>query len=136
MIADLETTRTFLKGIYCRADFLDHSAEANFGVSYPEKAMAIEKFARPLWGMCWDSEVPEDQIEAIRLSIAECCAPSSAYYWGRMEDYSQIAVEILPIALFLHNKKEKTWDRYTVEEQDQIARWFLQINEIRLPENN
>lgn len=136
MISDKRSIREFLKSMYDETAFPDTESEINYGVVYTECAARVEQFARPIWEICWDSSAPDYLVEKIRVRLADYCCPTSERYWGKMYDYSQIAVEILPIALFLYNKKEQTWDKYTAEEQDYIAKWFLQINDIKLPENN
>lgn len=136
MISGKCSIRKFLKSMYDEAAFLDTESEIDYGVAYTEYEAKVEKFARPIWEICWDSNASDFLVEEIRVRIADYCCPTSVRYWGKMDDYSQIAVEILPIALFLYNKREQTWDKYTEEEQDYIAKWFLQINEINLPDNN
>ena len=107
--------------MYDEAAFLDTESEIDYGVAYTEYEAKVEKFARPIWEICWDSNASDFLVEEIRVRIADYCCPTSVRYWGKMDDYSQIAVEILPIALFLYNKREQTWDKYTEEETRDVV---------------
>lgn len=108
----------------------------NSGTVYNKRRQEIEAFLRPLWGLsapiCEASQWREIYLNGIK----EGTNPLSESYWGRVDDYDQIIVEMAPIAVMILLEKEGTWDTLSSIEQKNLSIWLLQINEKRIPKNN
>ncbi|MDE1549780.1 DUF2264 domain-containing protein [Jeotgalibaca sp. YN-L-12] len=108
------------------------------GAVYTEDVRQIEAFLRPLWGLgpyLVDHHHPElesDYLEGIRAGTD----PQSEDYWGKTNDYDQRLVEMASLANLFLLTKEKTWDLFSAEEQENIYRWLMQINQHTIPLSN
>lgn len=128
--------KTFFESLIKEYDYLSDGNQERYGVSFSHEEAQVERFSRVLWKICWDSHCDKKQVAEVRNYIVEHCNPNSSKFWGKIGDYSQTAVEMVPIALLLFKKKEDTWLTYSEEERSMVAEWLLQINTIKIPENN
>ncbi len=105
--------------------------------NYSDKVQGIESFARILWGACFADETVLNKNSKIRLmkAIVNGTNKSSSEYWGDLTDYSQLAVEMVPIAFFVFLNKD-IFLSLNIEDQNNIANWLYQINNVKLYNNN
>ncbi len=106
--------------------------------TYSNKKLGIESFARILWGLGpYLSQVDDEiTINMVGNKIINGVSPQSEYYWGDLENYDQISVEMPPIALFLYFTKDKFWDNLDCKNKINIKNWFSQINLKKVSNNN
>lgn len=104
-----------------------------YATSYDDATLEFESFARLLWGYYFATDL--QQADTLFSMIDNGTNPDSEYYWGKVSDYSQKIVEMLPILLFCARHFQK-WDKGTEEKKQQIGKWFYQINYVRMSENN
>lgn len=108
------------------------------GSVYSEDVRQIEAFLRPLWALGpylvkdGHDELEYEYLEGIKAGTN----PSSPEYWGQTHDYDQRLVEMASLANTLLLAKEKTWDRFSQEEQDHLFNWLIQINHHEIPLSN
>ncbi len=72
----------------------------------------------------------------IRCAFLAGTSPQHKGYWGDLEDYDQRICESADLALTLWLSKEWVWDRLSAAEQQQIIRWFKQVNSCKTVDNN
>ncbi|MDO5424832.1 MAG: DUF2264 domain-containing protein [Eubacteriales bacterium] len=105
---------TFVES-YC-APLRQYYSSSASKVYFPEKVSScysdeianIENFARPLWALSGlfqytdDTESVKTVLDMIKHGVSE----DDPLYWGEIQPYSQIIVELPSIALFLYVHKE------------------------------
>lgn len=109
----------------------------NHGTVYSENRQQVEAFLRPLWGMgpyLVHHESP--YIEEYLAGIVAGTDPKSPHYWGDIEDYDQLIVEMASLSTMLLVAKGKTWTKLSEQEQKNLYRWLIQVNERKIPRNN
>jgi hypothetical protein len=106
--------------------------------TYSDKKQNIESFARVLWGLGPYLSQSDDEytINMIGKKILLGVSPQSEFYWGRLEDFDQLSVEMPPIALFIYFTKDRFWDKLQDNDKKNIENWFKQINTSKLSKNN
>ena len=104
---------------------------------YPDNVQGMESFARLLWGACFADDQVLDKEKKRRLmkAVAIGTDKNSVYYWGDLTDYSQLAVEMTPVAFFVYLNKG-IFDALNEKERENISAWLNQINNVKLYENN
>ena len=104
---------------------------------YPDNVQGMESFARLLWGACFADDQVLDKEKKRRLmkAVAIGTDRNSVYYWGDLTDYSQLAVEMTPVAFFVYLNKG-IFDALNEKERENISAWLNQINNVKLYENN
>lgn len=108
------------------------------GVSYSEKTVGFEGFARVLWGLVpllaggGSSKLSEQYIEGIRNGIN----PEHMEYWGKGANYNQIFVEMAPLAIGILIAPEYFLEPLNSIEKKRLANWFDEINHYKIPKNN
>lgn len=112
------------------------------GAVYDRSRQDIEGFLRTLWGvgpLCATKEKAAEFNEyfaAANEGILAGCNPNSPYYWGQLEDYDQLFVEMGALATYLLLTKDHFWDTLSVLEKEQLHSWMMQINTHKIPNTN
>ena len=77
-----------------------------------------------------------DLAALLREAIVAGTDPASAEYWGDVKHWGQAIVEAADIALALWLARGSVWERLEAAQQAQVARWLVQVNGKRIPDNN
>lgn len=107
------------------------------GTVYSESRQQVEAYLRPLWGMgpyLVDHDSP--YIEQYLAGIVAGTDPKSPHYWGEIENYDQLIVEMASLSTMLLLVKDKTWSKFSEQEQKNLHQWLIQVNEHKIPRNN
>jgi len=80
--------------------------------------------------------VPIDLVELLRSGIVAGTDSASPEYWGDTKHWGQSIVEAADIALTLWLTRDDLWNGRGAAEQARIARWLIQVNGKRIPDNN
>ena len=62
--------------------------------------------------------------------------PISSHYWGNISNYSQTIVEMFPIIHYCARNNEAFQRYFTKEEKLNVGKWFYQINNVEVCDNN
>lgn len=138
---------------YFRAGFVKHKTESCSYVNYPGygsiwgfRVSGMEGFSRT--GVLIASEVFSKLrdgtlngndvkiINCLKNGILNGTGADSKDYWGSIEDYDQRVVESADIARILWLTKPLIWDTFSSQEKKQVAQYLLQVNHVKLPQNN
>lgn len=108
------------------------------GSVYGKNTQEIEAFLRPLWAFGPFLVEHDDQFlnDAYVSGIINGTDPESAHYWGDTKDYDQLLVEMAALSTTLLLSKEKTWEKMSKTQQDNLAKWLDSINHHKTPKNN
>lgn len=115
---------------------------ADSGAVYDRGRRDVEGFLRTLWGigpLCATKEKArefKEYFDAANEGILAGCDPDSRYYWGQLNDYDQLFVEMGALATYLMLTKEHFWDTLSQARQTQIYDWLMQINRHTIPNTN
>lgn len=115
---------------------------ADTGTVYEASRRDIEGFLRTLWGIGPLCATPEKAAEfqgyftAANEGILAGCDPHSPHYWGLLQDYDQLFVEMGALATYLILTKGHFWDQLSANRQHQIHQWLMQINHHTIPNTN
>lgn len=117
------------------------SGRLNLGTSgsvYNKDIQQIEGFLRPLWGLGpYLSAYSNLDVEKYYLAgIKNGTNPASSDFWGETFDYDQRFVEMASLATTILLNKEKFFDEFSMEEQDNLYKWLNQINHHEIPRSN
>ena len=119
--------------------YSEGGAELDLGVTatnYDRKAIYLEAFSRPLWGLVpfWAGGGKAEEFEAIYpKGLAAGTDPQSKEYWGGFHNSDQRFVEMAAISYALILTPEKVWEPLSEEEKDNLSKWLYGINEYQLP---
>lgn len=106
-------------------------------VAYGHKIAGVEGFARFLWGAGpADNRLDKDIISRIVEGVLHGTDPLDAEYWGNIGNADQRMVEMPAIAFALIHHDHLLWRHFSKPEQDQIFKWFNQINKYDAPDGN
>lgn len=114
-------------------------AELVLGVTatnYDRKAIGLEAFSRPLWGLVpfWAGGGRSPEFEEIyRQGLAAGTNPAGAEYWGGFHAFDQRFVEMAAISYGLILAPERLWDPLNETEKENLAKWLYGINLYKLP---
>ena len=98
---------------------------------------AIESFSRPLWGIAGLVKNGNHELgKTICTMIKNGINPDFNTYWGKLEDYSQIIVEMPAIAFFLYTNSNLLESEFSLYERQLLSEWLSQINEVKVWDNN
>lgn len=104
--------------------------------SYDRKAIMVEAFSRPLWGLVpfWAGGGSSPEFEKIYVKgLAAGTDPDGEEYWGGFRDSDQRFVEMAAISYGLLLVPEKLWEPLSETEKENLALWLYGINEYSLP---
>lgn len=119
--------------------YSEEKAELDLGVtatSYDEKAIKLEAFSRPLWGLVpFFAGGGEDKEfeELYRRGFVAGTNPECKEYWGGFHPFDQRFVEMAAMAYGLILTPEKLWEPLKEEEKDKLVTWLDGINHYELP---
>ncbi len=119
--------------------YSEGGAELVLGVTatnYDQKAIRLEAFSRPLWGLVplWAGGGSAPVFEELyRKGLAAGTNPNGKEYWGGFHAFDQRFVEMAAISYGLILAPEKLWNPLSEEEKDNLVNWLYGINEYELP---
>ncbi len=112
------------------------------GTVYDERRREIEGFLRTLWGvgpLCNTqarAQAYREFYQPATAGILAGCDPQSPDYWGELEDYDQLFVEMGSLATFLILTRTFFYQKLPASQQAQIVAWLDQINHHKIPKTN
>lgn len=108
------------------------------GAHYPEHAAELEGFARPLWGLVPLAAGGGDfsNWELYHQGLANGSDPQHPEYWGAVGDYDHALIEMAAIGFALALAPQHVWEPLDSRAQANLGRWLLQINKVKLYDNN
>ncbi|AJJ58661.1 DUF2264 domain-containing protein [Yersinia pseudotuberculosis] len=77
-----------------------------------------------------------DIVAILRRAFLAGTDPTHRGYWGTLHDYDQRICESADLALALWLSRESVWQAFTPPEQQQVTRWFSQVNTLQTVDNN
>lgn len=119
--------------------YSEGKAELVLGVTatnYDQKAIRLEAFSRPLWGLVpfWAGGGDAPVFEEIyQKGLAAGTDPEGKEYWGGFHAFDQRFVEMAAISYGLILAPEKVWEPLSEKEKDNLADWLYGINKYELP---
>ena len=119
--------------------YSEGGAELILGVTatnYDQKAIRLEAFSRPLWGLVpyWAGGGSAPEFEQIyQKGLANGTDPESEEYWGGFHAFDQRFVEMAAISYGLILVPEKLWDPLSEQAKDNLVQWLGGINQYELP---
>lgn len=102
--------------------------------TYSVKEGCLESFSRSLLGLTLLQDEKEARI--CMAMIRNGVNPNSDSYWGTINDYSQICVELFPVLLFCVTNVKMYDSEFSKKDKENLEFWFNQINHVQLYENN
>ncbi|MDE5939264.1 MAG: DUF2264 domain-containing protein [Lachnospiraceae bacterium] len=114
-------------------------AELLLGVTatnYDQKAIRLEAFSRPLWGLVpfWAGGGSAPEFEEIyRKGLVAGTNPCGKEYWGGFHAFDQRFVEMAAISYGLILAPEKLWEPLAEAEKNNLCDWLYGINQYELP---
>lgn len=107
------------------------------GTVYSESTREVEAYLRPLWGLGpYFVDEKDNLLEEYLIGIIAGTDPSNPDYWGTITDFDQVIVEMAALSTFLLLNKEKTWDKLTETQQENLYQWLIAVNKRKVPDNN
>ena len=119
--------------------YSEEKAELILGVTatnYDQKAIRLEAFSRPLWGLVpfWAGGGESAEFEEIYpKGLAAGTNPKSKEYWDGFHNSDQRFVEMAAISYALILTPDKVWEPLNEEEKENLCNWLYGINEYELP---
>lgn len=104
--------------------------------NYDKRAIGLETFSRPLWGLVpfWAGGGCAPEFEELyRKGLAAGSDPENPEYWGGFHTFDQRFVEMAAISYGLILTPEKVWDPLSETEKNHLADWLYGINKYELP---
>lgn len=111
--------------------------ENSFAALHSDEVISFETFSRFLWGACVldYSEKPQLEDNILKM-ILNGVNEKSKCFWGKLNNYDQKAVEMLPVILFCFLHKQRLKNISTDSDFENLSKWFNQINEKSVSPNN
>ncbi len=109
------------------------------GASYGERAIGLEGFSRPLWGLApyWaGGGAPAPFAGICQRGLANGADPAHPEYWGDTRDYDQCFVEMAAIACAILEVPHIVWAPLAPPAKQNLAGWLYTINAHFVPECN
>ncbi|MGN0070237.1 MAG: DUF2264 domain-containing protein [Atopobiaceae bacterium] len=108
---------------------------------YERETIAIEAWARPLWGLVpfWHGGGRSRDgffEKAYVRGLAAGTDPVSPSFWGGGRDHDQRFVEMAAIAYGLLLAPEVLWEPLSARERKQVASWLDRANHASFPQGN
>jgi hypothetical protein len=106
--------------------------------NYGQLRCWIEAFARPFWGLApLAAGGGRSELWAIcREGLTNGTDPAHPEFWGLLEDYDQLSVEMVPLAISLALAPEVFWMPLRLETRARLVAWLNQVSEHRVPDSN
>ncbi|MCO7124725.1 DUF2264 domain-containing protein [Sporolactobacillus shoreicorticis] len=119
-----------------------HLRISDSGAVYDQLRTQVEGFLRLTWALgplFSDSKKVvqyKEYYELISQGILAGTDPESDYYWGDLNDYDQLFVEMGALSAYLTETKKDFWDHLSKASQQKIYDWMDQVNYHKIPKNN
>ncbi|MCI8572068.1 MAG: DUF2264 domain-containing protein [Lachnospiraceae bacterium] len=119
--------------------YSEGGAELVLGVTatnYDQKAIRLEAFSRPLWGLVpfWAGGGSSREFEDIyQRGLTAGTDPESKEYWGGFHAFDQRFVEMAAISYGLILAPDKLWEPLSDRAKDNLVKWLSGINQYELP---
>lgn len=119
--------------------YSEEKAELILGVTatnYDQKAIRLEAFSRPLWGLVplWAGGGSAPEFEQIyKEGLAAGTKVDGKEYWGGFHAFDQRFVEMAAISYGLILTPDKLWEPLSDVEKENVAAWLYGINQYELP---
>lgn len=106
--------------------------------NYGQLRCWIESFARPLWGLApLAAGGGKSDLWAIcREGLTNGTDPAHPEFWGLLEDYDQLSVEMAPLAISLALAPEVFWMPLPLKTRARLVAWLNQVSERKVPDSN
>ncbi|MDH6363964.1 hypothetical protein M2139_000949 [Enterococcus sp. PF1-24] len=118
-------------------DRLGHLKLGSHGTVYNEETREVEAFMRPLWGYApYLTQGDSSFLNTFLAGIIAGTDPKHPDYWGEVQDFDQLIVEMASLSTTLLLNKEKVWDLLSKEQQQNLHAWLIQVNDHTIPRNN
>lgn len=108
------------------------------GTIYSERIRQAEGFLRLLWGYAgaYHNQKADPVFHELIKGISEGVDPESSGYWGDVDNYNQLMVEMAPLAAFILMNEDKVKKAMSEKSQKQMIDWLEQINTYEVTHNN
>ena len=106
---------------------------------YEDDSVAMEAFARPLWGLApfWNGGGRCEGFEKLYAKgLAAGVDPAGNEYWHTCRDYDQKFVEMAGLATAILMAPEKVWEPLSETEKENLTNWLWEINKYECVTNN
>ncbi len=119
--------------------YSEEKAELVLGVTatnYDQKAIRLEAFSRPLWGLVplWAGGGRAPEFEKIyEQGLAAGTKADGKEYWGGFHAFDQRFVEMAAISYGLILAPERLWEPLSETQKNNLCNWLYGINEYALP---
>ncbi|WP_164506917.1 DUF2264 domain-containing protein [Lapidilactobacillus bayanensis] len=113
-----------------------------FGTSaahYGTGEAQIEGFLRTLWAvgpLAGSGDFDLNDFKYYMNAIIHSTDPTDPTYWGQIENFDQLIVEMASLAVTLIETKNVFWDQLNLTEQNNIYGWLEQVNQVNVHQNN
>ncbi len=118
------------------------------GAHYGDKSARMEGYARVLWGigplLSQDTgDLPdavqkeiEEYYNIFRDGLLHGTDPAHEEYWGELQDYDQMMVEMAALVTAIALNQDKLWHSLSDTARSNIYQWLDQINTHKVHPNN
>lgn len=106
---------------------------------YDRGQIDAEGFLRLLWGvgpLAGSGVITEKQFEYYKNAILHSVDKTDSAYWGEIQDYDQLIVEMAALAVTLIETKTIFWDKLVESEKMNLITYLNRLNEVAIHENN
>ncbi|MDF2907817.1 MAG: hypothetical protein K0R34_3138 [Herbinix sp.] len=118
------------------------------GAHFGDKSAQMEGFARILWGvgpllsqdtkgLSTESQKEiQEYYHIYRDGLIHGTDPEHEEYWGELQDYDQMMVEMAALVTAICLNPDKLWNNFDVRERSNLYQWLNQINDRKVHPNN
>lgn len=112
----------------------------NTSAIYTDKIAQVEGFARPLWALAPYYAEPTQKEQTFadiyREGFKNGTNPFHREYWGEVDDYSQVLVEMAAMGFALILAPDTFFAPLSEQEKKNLAQWLYTINDHKYYDNN
>lgn len=108
------------------------------GVGYGQKIASIETMLRLLWGLVplEASGTKHEQSQKVLNGIINGTNPKHPDYWGEIQDYDQLIVEMAAIGYMLLLAPETFWNPLNDQQKYNLVHYINQVNKVEAHDCN
>lgn len=108
------------------------------GVGYGQKIASIETMLRLLWGLVplEASGTKHEQSQKVLNGIINGTNPKHPDYWGEIQDYDQLIVEMAAIGYMLLLAPETFWNPLNNQQKYNLVHYINQVNKVEAHDCN
>lgn len=108
------------------------------GVGYGEKTAKVETMLRLLWGLVplEASGEHHEQSQKVLNGIINGTNPKHSDYWGEIQDYDQLIVEMAAIGYMLLLAPKTFWSPLNDQQKQNLANYINQVNTVEAHDCN